>query len=105
MIDLSPRNFQDEELHKTGIFSAKNWDEFIGQLQRKFDLHPPVMKNYRFDYQIKDKDMHNSTEHYGLTEDDEFQYAIQGAGYRYILYQNSMDDPPGLEPEDFSNIS
>ena len=84
MIDLSPRNFQDEELHKTGIFSAKNWDEFIGQLQRKFDLHPPVMKNYRFDYQIKDKDLHNSTEHYGLTEDDEFQYAIQGNGFKHI---------------------
>ena len=62
------------------VFSANNWDEFICQLQRKFDLHHPVMKNYRFDYQIKDKDLNNSTEHYGLTEDDEFQYALLGTG-------------------------
>ena len=61
-------------------FSARNWDEFICQLQRKFDLHHPVMKNYRFDYQIKDKDLNNSTEHYGLTEDDEFKYALLGIG-------------------------
>ena len=52
------------------------------------------MKNYRFDYQIKDKDSHNSTEHYGLTEDDEFQYAIQGNGFTYHLtYQESVDGP------------
>ena len=45
------------------------------------------MKNYRFDYQIKDKDLNNSTEHYGLTEDDEFKYALLGIGLYAELYR------------------
>ena len=61
-------------------FSAKNWDEFIGQLQHKFKLTEPVMKNYRFDYQVKDNNGKLSPECYGLTEDDEFQYALSGIG-------------------------
>ena len=60
------------------VFSAKDWDEFLCQLQQKFNLQKPVMKNYRIDYQIKDKDGKLSPECYGLTEDDEFQYALTG---------------------------
>ena len=39
------------------------------------------MKNYRIDYQIKDKDGKPSPECYDLTQDDEFQYALTGIGY------------------------
>ena len=60
------------------VFSAKDWDEFLCQLQQKFNLQKPVMKNYRIDYQIKDKDGKLSPECYGLTEDVEFQYALTG---------------------------
>ena len=38
------------------------------------------MKNYRIDYQIKDKDGKPSPECYDLTQDDEFQYALTGIG-------------------------
>ena len=62
------------------FFSAKDWDEFICQIQQKFNLQKPVMKNYRIDYQIKDKDGKPSKECYDLTQDDEFQYALTGIG-------------------------
>ena len=62
------------------LFSAADWDEFIYQLQQKFHLQKPVMKNYRIDYQLKDKDGKLSPECYGLTQDDEFQYALTGIG-------------------------
>ena len=52
----------------------------MGQLQRKFNLYEPVMKNYRFDYQFKDSNGKISPECYDLTEDDEFQYALSGIG-------------------------
>ena len=64
------------------LFSAKTWDEFIGQLQQKFKLQQPVLKNYRIDYQLKDRDGKVLPECYGLTENDEFQYALSGIGYK-----------------------
>ena len=66
------------------LFSAKTWDEFIGQLQQKFKLQQPVLKNYRIDYQLKDRDGKVLPECYGLTENDEFQYALSGIGYQYF---------------------
>ena len=70
-----------KEIFNTLFFSAKDWDEFISQLQQKFNLQKPVMKNYRIDYHIKDKDGKPSPECYDLTQDDEFQYALTGIGY------------------------
>ena len=77
------------------FFSARDWDEFICQLQQKFNLKKPVMKNYRIDYQIKDKDGKLSPECYGLTEDDEFQYALTGIGQtRPCLRMTRVHEPP-----------
>ena len=64
------------------------------------------MKNYRIDYQIKDKDGKPSPECYDLTQDDEFQYALTGIGYTKadcIISSAWILEPSSSRTKQFSN--